>query len=222
MGVFSDLPELKGVMYFSTTQRDAAEKKVHADRAAVKQEEELAKAKAELEAKEKAERTRKNREAREENAKRLLARAAQRAQAVNGDAESLADRLGEKIRLAEQESTELKERQKKAAQERLEAARAKAAAKEAERQRLAAEGAARKPVKVEAGMTLLEKMAAKRREQDVGAEKRWLKQQILNGAIEVEKQGDGQFLLKHGEKTAAADKKLLTKGLGGVAGVDMR
>lgn len=41
--------------------------------------------------------------------------------------------------------------------------------------------------------------------------------QVLSGAIEVEKQADGQFLLKQTGNTAAVDKNLLSEGLGGVA-----
>jgi len=119
-----------------------------------------------------------NRRQREANAQRLLARAASRAQDVDGNAEALAQQLGEKTKLSEARADQAREQEQVAKERRLIAAQKAAAEKEAARQRLenpvvpAPVGAAAQP------LSLQEKMAAQRAELEVQAEKRWLKNQV--------------------------------------------
>lgn len=177
MTAFSDFPELKGCMFASRLLRDEAEEKVLKQREEAAARQAAADAEAAAAAAEKKARAEANRKQREANAARLLQRAAARAQEVDGDAEHLATQLGEKTKLSQAKAEQAKQEIELAKQRRIYAAE-QAAKEKAVRDKELSDPPPFQPSEPARELTLMEKMAAARKEQEVAAEKRWLKSQV--------------------------------------------
>ncbi|EGD76855.1 hypothetical protein PTSG_08203 [Salpingoeca rosetta] len=202
MSCFSDMEELEGIAFFSPVARELAEKKVlqqrHEDELK-RQEEEQQRLAEEAAKREKAERI----EARRLKAEQRLQELAQRrAEEENQEAERLRQlQIQQKQEEAERKKQEEEERKRQEEAERRRQEQLRKEQEEAERERqrkLEEEREEKKRQRLQ-----------HQREQEIAAEKRWLKIQAESGNIKVTKK-DGVFVVTSLKPTVTVDDTMFT------------